>query len=133
MPTVTEQTKYIAYFSGKKAPYFDEPESGGCYSFSYTPLCNGLKESKNAAKKHAPHVFGSFSIHTVKITTTVYESHLPFSVMRTTRNKWVASCSRCGISSNGAKSTIEFALDNLRNRSEGSICHVESFVDLGIT
>ena len=133
MTTVIEQTKYIAYFSGRKAPYYDEPDSGGWYTFSYTPLCGGLRDSKAAAKSHAPHVFGNFSVHTVKITTTVYDSHLPFSVSRTTKNKWIASCARCGISSNGAKSTIDFALDNLKNRAEGSVCSTETFKDLGVT
>lgn len=43
---VTKQTKYIAYFPNQKAPYFDDPDSGGWYNFSYTPLCSGLKDSK---------------------------------------------------------------------------------------
>ena len=129
---VTNQTKYITYFSKQKAPYFDEPDSGGWYSFSYTPLCAGLKDTKEEAKKHAPHVFGQFSIHTIEVTRSVYDSHLPFSVDRTTSNRWLASCSRCGITSNGAKSTIEFALENIKNRSQGTICIVEEYKDLGV-
>ena len=50
---VTNQTKYIAYFSKQKAPYFDEPDSGGWYSFSYTPLCAGLKDTKEEAKEES--------------------------------------------------------------------------------
>ena len=129
---ITEQTKYIAYFSTQKAPYFDQPDSGGWYNFSYTPLCSGLKDTAEEAKKHAPHVFGTFSIHKIQITRTVFDSHLPFSVNRTSSNRWLASCSRCLFTSNGAKSTIEFALDNIKNRAEGTVCSLEEFVDLGV-
>lgn len=130
---VTKQTKYIAYFSNQKAPYFDDPDSGGWYNFSYTPLCSGLKDSKEAAKSHAPHVFGAFSIHTVEVTKTVYDAHLPFSVGRTSKNRWLASCSRCGLSSNGAKSTIDFALENIKNRSQNIVCSITEYKDLGVT
>lgn len=130
---VTKQTKYIAYFSNQKAPYFDEPDSGGWYNFSYTPLCSGLKDSKEAAKSHAPHVFGAFSIHTIEVTETVYDAHLPFSVNRTSKNRWLASCSRCGLSSNGAKSTIDFALENIKNRLQNIVCSTTEYKDLGVT
>ena len=133
MTTVTEKIKYIVYFAGKKAPYYEGPDSGGLYSFSYTPLCDGLKDSKSAAQRYSPSAFGASSVHTIKVTNTVYGAHLPFSVSRTSKNKWVASCSRCGLSSNGAKSTIAFALENIKGRAEGTICGVESYVDLGIT
>ena len=59
---VTNQTKYIAYFSKQKAPYFDEPDSGGWYSFSYTPLCAGLKDTKEEAKKNGAEILDNHNL-----------------------------------------------------------------------
>lgn len=125
---------YSIFFpgKGKKGMYFDEPDSGGWYNFAYELSSDILRDSIEQARRDAPTTFGLYEIHRIEKCTTNYGSHSNPALTRTPKNKWIARCIRCGISSNGAKSTIQFALDNLKGQFEKyPNCTIENYIVLG--
>jgi len=133
-PEIKSLIRYALFFPSRgKGQYYSE-EDGGAYCFSYGPTPDTLRNSPEEARKDCPPAsFGKGEVHKIEVRATTYPlGHLPASLNRTPKNKWVAKCSRCGLSSNGAKSTIQFALDNVKKQYEQyPVCGTEEYIDLG--
>lgn len=125
---------YVIFYpnKGKKGMYFDEPDSGGWYNFAYELSSDILRDSIEQARQDAPTTFGNYEIRKVEKRVNNMGRHSNPALSRTSKNKWIARCVNCGLSSNGAKSTIQFALDNVKKQYEQyPVCETEEYIDLG--
>lgn len=125
---------YVIFYpnKGKKGMYFDEPDSGGWYNFAYELSSDILRDSVEQARRDAPTTFGHYEIRKVEKRVNNLGRHSNPVLTRTPKNKWIARCVNCGLGSNGAKSTIQFALDNVKGQFEKyPNCTIEKYIDLG--
>ena len=102
------------------------------FNFAYELSSDTLRDSKEQAIQDAPTTFGNYEIRKVERRVNNLGSHSNPVLTRTPKNKWIARCVNCGLGSNGAKSTIQFALDSVNSQfKKYPNCNTEEYVDLG--